>query len=117
MTACLQCMIIDTHDGQYKDIIKAVPMEKVADSSTRDTATIRSDVRKDVEVIQGYIEQDPLKQLHSIHDSKSQKSKEIYLNSIEEFFQKCMTVGGGKCVSAKHAQIFLHTIIKYNSTV
>ena len=97
MIAYQQCMIIDTHDGQYKDIIKAVPMEKAADSSTGDTATITSDVRKDIEVIQGYIERDPLKQLYSIHDDcKSQKSKQFYLNSIEELFQECMTTGGGK---------------------
>ena len=76
----LQCMIIDTHDGQYKDIIKAVPMEKVADSSTGDTATITSDTRKDVVVIQEYIERDPRKQLFSIHDdSNDQKSKQFYL--------------------------------------
>ena len=80
MIAYQQCMIIDTHDGQYKDIIKAVPMEKAADSSTGDTATITSDVRKDIKVIQGYIERDPLKQLYSIHDdSKSQKIKTILL--------------------------------------
>ena len=97
MIAYQQCMIIDTHDGQYKDIIKTVAMEKVADSSTGDTATITSDVRKDIEVIQGYIERDALKQLYSIHDdSKSQKSKQFYLNSIEELFQECMTTGGGK---------------------
>ena len=67
-------------DSQYKDIIKAVAMEKAADSSTGDTATITSDVRKDIKVIQGYIERDPLKQLYSIHDdSKSQKIKTILL--------------------------------------
>jgi len=72
-------MIIDTHDSQYKNTIKAVPMEKAADSSTGDTATITSGVRKDIEVIQEYIERDPLKQLYSIHDdSKSQKSKQFY---------------------------------------
>jgi len=92
-------MIIDTHDGQYKDIIKAVPMEKVADSSTGDTATITSDTRKDVVVIQEYIERDPRKQLFSIHDdSNDQKSKQFYLKKIEELFQKCMTIGGGKCL-------------------
>jgi len=97
MIAYQQCMIIDTHDGQYKDIIKAVPMEKAADSSTGDTAIITSYVRKDVEVIQGYIERDPLKQLYSIHDdSKDQKSKQFYLNSIKKLFQKSMTIGGGK---------------------
>ena len=94
-------MIIDTHDGQYKDTLKAVPMEKVADSSTGDTTTIRSDVRKDVEVIQGYIERDPLKQMYSIHDdSECQRSKQFYLDRVEELFQKYMTIGGGKRVSA-----------------
>jgi len=89
IAAYLQCMIIDTRDGQYKDIIKAVPMDKAADSSTGDTVTITSDVRKDIEVIQGYIEQDPLKQLYSIHgDSKYQKSKQFYLDTIEIFFQE-----------------------------
>jgi len=96
MIAYSQCMIIDTHDGQYKDIIKAVPMEKAADSSIGDTATITSGVRKDIEVIQGYIERDPLKQLYSMHDdSKYQKSKQFYLYSIENFFKKCMAIGGG----------------------
>ena len=89
-------MIIDTHDSQYKDIAKAVPMKKAADSSTEDTATITSDVRKDIEVIQGYIERDPLTQLYYVHDdSKSQKSKQFYLDNIEELFKKCMTIGGG----------------------
>ena len=96
LVAYVQCMIIDTNDSQYKDIIKAVPMEKAADSSTGDTATITPDVRKYVEVIQGYIERDPLKQLYSIHDdSKSQKSKQFYLQSIEKLFQQCIAVGGG----------------------
>jgi len=96
MKAYSQCMIIDTHDGQHKDIIKAVPMEKAAD-----TATITSDVRKDIEVIQGYIERDPLKQLYSIHeDSKYQKSKQFYLDSIENLFKKCMAIGGGTYVYA-----------------
>ncbi|XP_065903617.1 uncharacterized protein [Dysidea avara] len=88
-----QCMIIDTHNSQYKDIRKAVPMEKAADSS--DTASVTSDLRKDIEVIQGYIKRDPLKQLYSIHeDSKSQKSRQFYLECIEELFKDCMTTGG-----------------------
>ena len=96
MVAFAQCMIIDTHDSQYKDIIKAVPMEKAADSSTGDTTTITSDVRKDIEIIQGYIERDPLKKLYTIHDdSKSQQSKQYYLKSIENLFQQCMAIGGG----------------------
>jgi len=90
-----QCMIIDTHDGQY---IKTVPMEKATDSSTGDTATITSDVRTDIEVIQGYIERDPLKQLYSIHeDFKYQKSKQFYLDSIKNLIKKCMVIGGGMC--------------------
>ena len=93
-----QCMIIDTHNSQYKDIRKAVPMEKAADSS--DTASVTSDLRKDIEVIQGYIKRDPLKQLYSIHeDSKSQKSRQFYLECIEELFKDCMTTGGGKLVA------------------
>ena len=77
--------------------MKAVPMEKAVDGSTRDTATITSNARKDIEVLQEYIELDPLKQLYSIHDdSKSQKSHQFYLNNIEELFKNCMNTGGGK---------------------
>ena len=96
MNAYHQCMIIDTSDGPNKDTIKAVPMEKAAVCLTGDTATITSDVRKDVDVIQGYIERDPLKQLFCVHDdSKFQNSYRFYLKSIETLFQKCMTTGGG----------------------
>ena len=95
----LQCMIIDTCDGQYKDTIKAVPMEKAADNSTGGTTAITSNAIKDIEVIQGYIERDPRKQLFSMHDdSKSQRSKQFYLDSIEELFKKCMNTGGGMCM-------------------
>ena len=81
----LQCMIIDSNGGVYREGLKAVPTETTAQST-----------RKDIEHVQRYIRKDRRKELvFSLHDSPNfQLPRQYYLDRIRELFKECSRHGG-----------------------
>ncbi|XP_065903666.1 uncharacterized protein [Dysidea avara] len=80
----LQCMIIDSNGGVYREGLKAVPTETTAQST-----------RKDIEHVQRYIRKDRRKELvFSLHDSPNfQLPRQYYLDRIRELFKECSRHG------------------------
>jgi len=88
----VQCMIIDSHGGEYDESVKAIVMEppKTEESETD------SNYVKDTDAIKSYINKDCVKEYaFSLFDQPgAQQSKQFYLDSIEILFKECTKAGG-----------------------
>ena len=94
----VQCMIIDSHGGEYGECVKAIAMEPSKTEESKTDSNLPN-YFKDTDAIKSYINKDCVKEYaFSLFDQPGvQQSKQFYLDSIEILFKECTKAGGTFC--------------------